>query len=68
LAVFLRTPFAPAQFTDYQKRTGLDAHSIVAEPKFVDRDGLDFRLADDSPARPLAGSGAPSRGRKRLEK
>jgi len=68
LTLFLRTAFAPAQFADYQKRSGMDAHSIVADPKFVNPDKLDFRLADDSPARNLADSGATAGARKRLEK
>jgi hypothetical protein len=35
LMLFLKTPFAPAQFAEFQKQSKLDAHSIVAHPKFV---------------------------------
>ena len=38
-----------AGFDDYRKTTGLDAHSRFADPKFVDPEGGDFRLAPDSP-------------------
>ena len=49
-AQFLNLLFAPEEFSEYQKQTGLDAHSILANPKFVDISKLDFRLAKDSPA------------------
>lgn len=68
LVVFLKTPFAPAQFAEFQKQSKLDAHSIVADPKFVNAAHLDFRLAPDSPARNLAGDGGPAGSRKRLQK
>ncbi|MHB1037470.1 MAG: right-handed parallel beta-helix repeat-containing protein [Pirellulales bacterium] len=65
LAVFARTSFAPSRLADFQKRTGLEAHSIVAEPKFVDAARLDFRLAGDSPAKGIAGEGEPAGAGKR---
>ena len=41
--------FMGLTFADWQK-TGLDTHSVVADPKFADPDKLDFTLAPDSPA------------------
>ena len=32
------------------QRQGHDRHGLVADPLFMDADGLDFRLAEDSPA------------------
>lgn len=32
------------------REMGLDTHSIIADPKFVDADAYDFRLLEDSPA------------------
>jgi hypothetical protein len=66
LVAFLRTTFTPAQFAEFQRQTGLDSRSIVADPKFVNPDRLDFRLADDSPARSLSAEGGPVGSRKRL--
>jgi hypothetical protein len=57
--LLLHTTFTAAQFADYQKQYGLDAHSIVADPKFVAPGKLDFRLADDSPARRCSTEGGP---------
>jgi hypothetical protein len=68
LMQFLRTPFPAAQFADYQKRTRMDAHSVVAEPQFLNPEGLDFRLSPGSPARTVTGDGLPAGSSKRLEK
>jgi len=46
-------------FRDYQKTTGLDTHSIFADPSFVDPADGDYRLAPDSPARKLRTDGGP---------
>ena len=46
-------------FASYQQTTGLDRHSIFAEPAFVDLDGGDYRLAPDSPARKIRPDGGP---------
>jgi len=67
LMLFLKTFFAPAHFAEFQKQSKLDAHSIVADPKFVNAGQLDFRLADDSPARKLAADGGPVGSRRRLQ-
>lgn len=66
LTWFLQKTFTFEQFTDYQKQTGLDAHSMVADPKFVDISQLDFRLADDSPARRLSAEGGAVGALRRL--
>jgi len=52
--------FAPDQFAAYQQKTGKDAHSIVADPKFVNPAERDYRLSPDSPARRLGGEGGPA--------
>lgn len=59
LMLFAGRPFSPEQFADYRKLSGLDAGSIVADPKFVDVGKLDFRLADDTPAQRLSAEGGP---------
>jgi len=46
-------------FEDYRKTTGLDAHSLFADPKFVDPANGDYRLAPDSPARSIRPNGGP---------
>ena len=68
LMQFLRKPFTAAQFADFQKQSHLDAHSIVAEPGFLDVEGQDFRLSPASPARTVTADGAPAGARQRLEK
>jgi len=68
LAQFLRTRFTAAQFADFQKRTQMDAHSIVAEPRFLNAEELDFRLSPDSPARTVAEDSVPAGSSRRLEK
>ena len=67
LVTFLKESFRPDQFADYQKRTGLDASSIVADPEFVAPGKLDFRLSADSPARTLGPTGGPVGSEKRLQ-
>jgi hypothetical protein len=64
----LNTQFAPTQLADFQRRTHIDSRSIVAEPKFVNAGHLDFRLAEDSPARSLPGDGTSVGARQRLAK
>jgi len=66
LMQFLRTRFTAAQFADFQKRTQMDTHSIVAEPEFLNAEGLDFRLSAGSPARRVAGDGVPAGSGQRL--
>ncbi|MFA6561767.1 MAG: hypothetical protein WCV00_07635 [Verrucomicrobiia bacterium] len=67
LILFLKNSFTPDQFAGFQKQSRLDAHSIVADPKFVNADQLDFRLAPDSPARKLSTDGGPVGSRRRLQ-
>jgi hypothetical protein len=68
VALFLRKSFDSGQFAEYQRLSGMDSKSVVADPKFVAADKLDFRLAPDSPAGSLAAPGVPGGARKRLEK
>jgi hypothetical protein len=68
LAQFLRTSFTAAQFPDFQNRTQMDAHSIVAAPGFLQAGELDFRLSAGSPARTVVGDGIPAGSGRRLEK
>ncbi len=41
--------YTMGQFADYRSFTGLDAHSITADPQFVDAASHDFRLQASSP-------------------
>ena len=59
LVLWLRQTFGPEQFAAYQQHTGMDAHSIVADPRFLNAAQGDFRLAPDSPARSLSTKGGP---------
>lgn len=44
---------------EWQKVTGLDLHSLCAEPKFVDPENGDFRLAPGSPGSTMADDSGP---------
>ena len=68
LMQFLRKPFTAAQFADFQRQSRLDAHSIVAEPGFLDVERQDFRLSPGRAARTVAADGVPAGSRQRLEK
>ena len=46
-------------FDAYCETTGLDRHSVFADPGFANAAGHDFRLAKDSPARRLRPDGGP---------
>lgn len=64
--LFCKLLFTPQHFKDYQSQTGLDVHSIFADPKFVNIQKLDFRLTEDSPARKISHEGIPAGSSKRL--
>jgi hypothetical protein len=46
-------------FDDYRQTTGLDAHSIFADPAVIDVAAGNYRPAADSPARKLRPDGGP---------
>jgi hypothetical protein len=46
-------------FARYRKTTGLDAHSGFADPRFIDLENADYRLAPDSPARRIRPDDGP---------
>lgn len=60
LMVWGTETIAPADFAAYQKARGQDAHSVVADPKFVAPEKNDYRVAPDSPARKLLDGGQPA--------
>ena len=64
IAFFLRRRLPASDFAGYQDKTGFDAHSLFARPKFVAPATLDFRLAADSPGRTLPADGAVVGARK----
>ena len=41
--------YSPGDFADYQSDTGHDAHSILADPRFVDTSAGNYSLRTDSP-------------------
>ena len=45
-----RTEHPYLDFPSWQSVSGMDAHSVYADPKFVDAGAFDFRLGADSPA------------------
>jgi hypothetical protein len=47
-------------FAAFMHPRGLDLHSVLADPKFMDAARRDYRLAPDSPVRALAGPGKPT--------
>ena len=47
------------EFARYQARTGLDRHSVFAEPQFVNPSVKDYRLRPGSPGSDLASDGGP---------
>jgi hypothetical protein len=49
----------PERFDAFRRLHGIDAHSIVADPKFLAPDRNDYRLAPDSPARAIEPQGPP---------
>ncbi|MGD0091900.1 MAG: hypothetical protein ABSE73_18455 [Planctomycetota bacterium] len=48
------------QFAAFQQPRGLDAHSLIVDPKFNDASRNDYRLVPDSPARALSDQGVPA--------
>lgn len=44
---------------DYQRVTGLEKHSVFADPLFVDPQGGDYRLTPGSPAYKIRPDGVP---------
>ena len=49
--------YAATELERYRQEVGLDAHSAVGAPHFVDAAARDYRLAPDSPGRTLAHDG-----------
>ncbi len=45
------------RFDEYQKTTGLDKQSVLADPRFIDPEQSDYRVSSDSPARTLRADG-----------
>lgn len=58
LAKLNHRSYRPEEFADYQRETGQDAHSVVADPQFGDAARGDYRLNADSP---VPGTGIQAR-------
>jgi hypothetical protein len=57
-----------ASFVQYRKATGNDAHSLFADPRFVDASKNNFHLQSDSPARNAGANLGPEKvGEKDLD-
>ncbi|NQT87272.1 hypothetical protein HQ560_10940, partial [bacterium] len=53
LCYFFREHIQGDDVDGYRAKTGLDRHSFFGDPKLVDPENGDFRLAPDSPVRRL---------------
>ena len=60
LILWLGQSFGPDQFDAFRRLTGQGAHSIMADPRFVDAAQCNWRLAGNSPARALCADGSPA--------
>jgi hypothetical protein len=67
LISMMRRSFPATRFAEYQKWSGLDAHSVVGDPRFVNPAEHDFRLGPGSSATVRGESSNPAGSRKRLE-
>ena len=65
---FLKTQFSPAQLADFQKTDSNGRSFDCCRAEVLNAERLDFRLADDSPARSLADDGTPVGAGQRLAK
>ena len=59
LCFFFREHIKGDDVTGYREKTGLDQHSFFGDPKLVDPENGDYRLAPDSPVRRLRPDAGP---------
>lgn len=59
LCFFFKDKLPADDVAGYQEKTGLDRHSVFADPGFVDAAKGDYRLRPDSPARQVRPDGGP---------